>query len=82
MLTKLFMYLFIYFLGGGGVCEVYKHGKKRTRPISRRAWLMKGLLYGFTTMIGSLSNDDGNAKENVTQKTNFTFLKLLRCYPN
>ena len=33
-------------------------------------------------LIGSLSNYDGNANENVTPKTNFTFLKLLRCYPN
>ena len=31
-------------------------------------------------IIASLSNYDGNANENVTQKTNFNFLKLLRCY--
>ena len=31
--------------------------------------------------LGSLSNYDGNANENVTQKTNFTSLKLLRYYP-
>ena len=30
----------------------------------------------------SLSNYDGNTNENVTQKTNFTFLKLLRYNPN
>ena len=30
----------------------------------------------------SLSNYDGDANENATQKTNFTFLKPLRYYPN
>ena len=28
-------------------------------------------------VLGSLSNHDGNANENVTKETNFTFLKLL-----
>ena len=32
--------------------------------------------------IGSLSSYDGDANENLTQKTNFIFLKLLRYYPN
>ena len=32
--------------------------------------------------LGSLSNYDGTTNENVTQKTNFTFLKLLRYFPN
>ena len=32
--------------------------------------------------LGSLSNYDGNANENVTRKTNLTFSKLLRYYHN
>ena len=38
--------------------------------------------YGCSIILGNLSNYDGDANENVTQKTNFTFLKLLRYYPN
>ena len=37
---------------------------------------------GSCDLLGSLSNYDGNANENVTQKTNVTFLKLLRYYLN
>ena len=33
-------------------------------------------------IIGSFSNYDGNGNENVTQKTNLAFLKLLRYHPN
>ena len=33
-------------------------------------------------ILGSLSNYDGDANENVTRKTNFTVLQLLRYYPN
>ena len=36
---------------------------------------------GVVDELGSLSNYHGNSNENLTQKTSFTFLKLLRYYP-
>ena len=37
---------------------------------------------GYPPALVSLSNYDSDANENVTQKTNFTFFKLLCYYPN
>ena len=39
--------------------------------------------HGFVAAEGSATSDhDGNANQNITQKTNSHFLKLLHYYPN
>ena len=46
-------------------------------------WMGASTLQGPAPLtLESLSNYNGNATENITQKTNFTFLKLLCYYPN
>ena len=65
-------------IGRSGV-QVKKENEKFTVVFSRSP---KNREFGHSTLLGSLSNDDGNGNENVTRKYIFISFVLLRDYFN